>query len=106
MIKSIYKIGLYSEKESDFFFFTKLCESINGLDITFRSLSIDTLLQIEKKFAETPIYIIDQSFFENESFQKTLAQIQKSNIPILCLLQDSSESSTKRALKYPCDFWL
>jgi len=106
MSKTIFKIGLYTNSEQDFTIFSSLCNSISDLDITFRVLAPGKLITIDKKFFETPVYIIHFNFFEDPYFKETLEKIKESNAPVICLLDNSNITNTKTALKYAGDFWL
>ena len=106
MSKTIFKIGLYTNNEQDFTIFSSLCDSISDLDITLRILAPGKLISIDKKFFETPVYIIHYSFFEDGYFKETLQKIKESNAPVLVLLDNSNISHTKTALRYAGDFWL
>lgn len=106
MPKTIFKLGLYTENEKDFTIFSALCNSITDLDITLRVLAPGKLITIDKKFFETPVYIIHHSFFDDKTFEETLQKIAESNAPVLCLLDNSNIAVTKAALKYQSDFWL
>ena len=106
MLKSVYKIGLYSEEENDFTLFSNLCQNIVNLDITFRLLLPGKTITIEEKYSEVPVYIIHHALFIDPEFEATLQEISASNTPVLCLLENSSLEQTQKALKFPCDFWL
>lgn len=106
MPKTVFKIGLYTNSEKDFTIFSSLCNSTSDLDISLRVLAPGKLITIDKKFFETPVYIIHFSFFEDPDFKETLEAIVDSHAPILCLLDNSNIAQTKAALKYAGDFWL
>ncbi|KAA3617250.1 MAG: PAS domain S-box protein [Calditrichaeota bacterium] len=106
MLKSVFKIGLYSQEEKDFTLFGNLSQSISNLNITFRLLLPGKIISVEEKFSEIPIYVIHSSLFEDPAFESTLKEIGKSTAPVLCVLDNSSLGQTQKALDYPCDFWL
>jgi PAS domain S-box-containing protein len=106
MSKTIFKIGLYTNSEQDFTIFSSLCNSIADLDITLRILAPGKLITIDKRFFETPVYIIHHSFFDDPEFKETLGKIKETNAPILCLLDNSNITHTRSALKFAGDFWL
>jgi PAS domain S-box-containing protein len=106
MAETVYKIGLFSDRDKDFIVFSGLCNNIASLNITLRVLRVNEVLQVDRKFFEIPVYIINQNFFEDAAFKETLQKIKESNAPVLCLLENSNLSVTRKALDYHADFWL
>lgn len=106
MLKSIFKIGLCTPDESDFALFTDICHSITSLNISFSIIKPGELIKNRSDSTEIPVYVVHQSYFELKTFQKGLETIQNQNVPICCLLEDSSEENAEKALNYKCDFWI
>ncbi|MCB9057332.1 MAG: PAS domain S-box protein [Calditrichae bacterium] len=104
--KTVFKIAVLTDEDSDFVLFTNLCQSIDDLNISLQFINADQLVDASEDYKDVPVYISSCEYLSLKNKSRDTDHSIHTTAPLICLFHSYDEVNQVDKKTFESDFWL